>query len=98
MSKETGNKNGKWTFANTPVGKPQSIGVRSRLKLRRGRAFAVLTEYDGVFESNEDMPDVIEIERIITRDEVLQHGANVNAFLEGEFEGIVSARFGGREK
>ena len=57
----------------------------------------VLTEYDGVFESNEDMPDVIEVERI-TRDEVLQHGPDVNAFLEGEFEGIVGARFGERER
>ena len=40
------------------------------------------------------MSDVIEVERIIARDEVLQHGSNVDAFLERKLEGVVGARFG----
>jgi hypothetical protein len=43
------------------------------------------------------MSDVIEVERIIARDEILQHGADVNAFLEGELESTGGARFGGSE-
>jgi hypothetical protein len=39
------------------------------------------------------MSNVIEVERIIARDEVLQHGADVNAFLERKLEHAVGARF-----
>lgn len=40
------------------------------------------TENDGILEPNQGRPDVIEIERIIARDEVLQHRTNVYALLE----------------
>lgn len=39
------------------------------------------------------MTDVLEVERIIARDKVLQHRTDVDAFLIWEFEGAGGARF-----
>lgn len=69
--------------------------VQNGYKLERKTLFDKLTEYDSVFESNESVSDVIEIERIIARDKVLQHETDVDAFLERELERVVGARFRG---
>jgi hypothetical protein len=64
VSEERGNER---EDSHAPVGRlashtcSQSIGVQSRLK-SGNRFFMVLTEYDGVFELNEGMSDVIEVE------------------------------------
>lgn len=55
---------------------------RVSFKNTRGNGGRLHTENDGILEPNQGRPDIVEVERIIARDEVLQHRTNVYALLE----------------